>query len=87
MPELVLKHIEKLKANTSGGPDGLPASFFNVTSDSIINDYRLYLTYHCRLVLFQFGNMPLLSQYLRRGHQVIHAIIDLFHLLALLANL
>jgi len=24
-----------LKANSSGGPDGLPASFFKVTSDSI----------------------------------------------------
>ena len=34
-PDLVLKHIKKLKANSSGGPDGLPASFFKVTSDSI----------------------------------------------------
>jgi hypothetical protein len=31
----VLKQIRKLKASNSGGPDGLPASFVKVTSDSI----------------------------------------------------
>jgi len=66
-PELVLKHIKKLKANSSGGgPDGLPASFFKVPQIPLLYHYRLYLTYHCSLVLFRiFGNMLLLSQYSR----------------------
>jgi len=32
---MVLKRIKKLKANGCGCPDGLPASFFKVTSDSV----------------------------------------------------
>jgi len=34
-PKLVLKNIKKLKANSSGGPAGLPASVIKVTSDSM----------------------------------------------------
>jgi len=35
MLEVVLKHIKKLKANSSVGPDRLPASFSKVASDCI----------------------------------------------------
>jgi hypothetical protein len=52
-PELVLKHIHHLKTGSSGGPDGLPASFFKCTAGSIA--FPLSVIFNLSL---QTGDIP-----------------------------
>jgi len=52
-PELVLKHIRRLKSGSSGGPDGLPASFFIYAAGNIA--FPLSIIFNLSL---QTGDIP-----------------------------
>jgi len=84
-PEFVLKHIRRLKSGSSGGPDGLPASFFIYAIGN--NAFPLSIIFNLSL---QTGDIPNIWKrasvvpVFKKGSPIaILVIIGLFLLLAL----